>query len=117
MLQDKVILICEDETLIGLDLALSVEAVGGRVVGPVASVTEAMLLLEERVIDGAILDVNLKDGEVTPVALRLLGRDVPVVFQSGVGLPDSLKNEPLPLFLKPVQPSVLIENLADQLHS
>ncbi len=102
MLHYACILICEDDFLIGLDLSMSVEAAGGHVVGPVASVTEAMTLLDERPVDGAILDVNLKDGEVTPVALRLLEWNVPVVVQSGVGLPDDLKTvSALPLFLKP----------------
>lgn len=117
MLHAACILVCEDEPLIGLDLSISVEAAGGNVLGPLASVTEAMMLLGERFVDGAILDVNLKDGEVTPVALRLLEMNVPVVIQTGVGLPDDLRlmEQDLPLFLKPVQPNVLIQNLADRL--
>jgi DNA-binding NtrC family response regulator len=114
MLHDACILICEDEPLIGLDLSISVEAAGGHALGPAASVEEAMTLLDERIVDGAILDVNLKDGEVTPVALRLLELNVPLVVQSGVGLPDELKYRvpPVRLFLKPVVPTTLIEELA-----
>ncbi len=116
MLHAACILICEDEPFIALDLSISVEAAGGVVVGPSASVNEAMTLLDERLVDGAILDGNLKDGDVTPVALRLLELNVPFVVQSGLGLPDDLKlaTPALPLFLKPVQPAVLIQCLAER---
>lgn len=39
-----------------------------------------MTLLDERIVGGATLDVHLKDGEVTPVALWLPERNVPVLF-------------------------------------
>jgi two-component SAPR family response regulator len=117
MLHAALVLICEDEPFVALDLAISVEAAGGNVLGPLARVSEAMTLLGERIVDAAILDVNLKDGDVSPVALRLLELNVPFVMQSGVGLPDDLKtSDPaLPLFMKPVQSTVLIQNLAERL--
>lgn len=73
-----------------LDLALSVEEVGGLVVGPAATLREALSLIS-RDISGAILDVHLLDGDVSPVLHALMARGVPVVVQTGGGLPAQLK--------------------------
>jgi hypothetical protein len=42
-------------------------------------------------VDGAILDLNLSDGDVTPVAERLLANMVPVIVQTGGDLPHELR--------------------------
>ena len=117
MLDGARILICEDEPYIALDLTLSVEDAGGEVIGPAASVREAMALLDQGPIAGAILDVHLVDRDVTPLAEVLIGRGVPVVIQTGVGLPTALKERypALPVLLKPVLPTRLIQNLANLL--
>ena len=80
----------EDEALVALTLQASVEDAGGTVVEPVGSVRAAMALLETDDIAAAILDVQLSDGEVTPVAAALCALGIPVIFQSGVGLPPGL---------------------------
>ena len=67
----KRILVVEDEYLIADDLRTQLTAHGATVVGPVASVNEALALIESRAIDAAILDINL-DAETTfPVRLCL----------------------------------------------
>lgn len=117
MLTGARILICEDEPFIALDLALSVEDAGGEVVGPASSVQEAMALIKDCSITGAILDVHLVDRDVTPVAEALLERGVPIVVQSGVGLPHCLSDRcaAAHVFFKPVQPEHLIKHLAGRL--
>lgn len=114
MLCGQVILLCDDEPFIALDLCISVEEAGGRMIGPAASISEAMALLDEYPVQGAILDVHLVDGDVTPVAERLLESGVPFVVQSGVGLPLALGERipPTATFIKPVLPKLLIEELA-----
>ena len=87
---DKLILIVEDEAWTALDLTVAVERAGGTVLGPSASVTEALDLLGQHRVSAAILDANLLDGDVTPVALYLLDRAVPVVLHSAVGPPPGL---------------------------
>jgi DNA-binding NtrC family response regulator len=108
------ILICEDEPFIALDLAASVEEAGGRVVGPAASIAEAERLLASATVQGAILDVHLTDGEVTPVAQRLMEAGIPVIVQTGVGLPDILRERypDLRAYQKPVPARRLVEELA-----
>ncbi len=85
LLNDAAILVAEDEPFVASDLALAIEDVGGEVVGPVASVSGALALLEKRPVVAAILDVNLTDRNISPVVEILLGLDIPIIVQTGVG--------------------------------
>ncbi len=82
MLDGARILVAEDEAVIAWALADAFADAGAEVVGPAASVREASQLLDDRAIDVAILDVNLLDGEVTPIAERLIAQGVPVLIDS-----------------------------------
>jgi DNA-binding NtrC family response regulator len=84
------VLIVEDEAFVALDLALSVEDAGGLVIGPAGTIREAMALVSSR-ITGAILDVHLPDGDAGPILHELMARGIPVVVQTGGGLPARLK--------------------------
>ncbi len=119
ILRGKRILICEDEPYIALNLAASVEDAGGEVIGPASSVREAMALLEGTTVSGAILDVHLIDRDVTPVAETLLERGVPVIVQTGVGLPPELKERypTLPVLLKPVFSERIVRQLSGLISS
>lgn len=90
----------------------------GVVAGSAASIRDALDLLDNREVDGAILDVNLIDGEVTPVVESLLARGISVIIQTGVGLPAALEGleAPPPVLLKPVFPDRLLQKLAEQLN-
>ena len=46
MLTGSLVLVAEDQIFIALDLALAVEDAGGEVAGPVASVENALALIE-----------------------------------------------------------------------
>ena len=111
------ILIVEDEAIIALNLAHAVEDVDGEVVGPVASVAEALALLETTPVNGAVLDANLVDGAVTPLALHLLDLGVPFVVHTGTGLPPDLAARPvdLPLVMKPAQATSVVATLMRKL--
>ena len=78
-----VVLVVEDEALIALHLELVLERHGWRVLGPAASVAEALRLLDDgSAPDVALLDVNLRGELVTPVAEALRARGVPFVLVS-----------------------------------
>ncbi len=77
------VLVVEDEFFVALDIQDMVEELGLQFDGPYATVTEALEVLEDRLPDCAILDVQLKDGEVYPAADRLMARNVPIIFHSG----------------------------------
>lgn len=114
MLAGSLVLVAEDQIFIALDLALAVEDAGGEVAGPVASVENALALIETRPITAAILDYNLTDGDITPVATRLLEASIPIIIQSGVGIPPELaKRFPdLVVYIKPYVTADLVSKLA-----
>jgi DNA-binding response OmpR family regulator len=105
MLSNARILVVEDEMLIGLVLSDAIEAAEGEVVGPARSVAEAIEVIEDDGIDGAILDRTLLDGKVTPVAVMLVERAIPFIFYSG-SEPDLFKEEfpAVRSFQKPIAP-------------
>lgn len=113
MLNGALILVAEDEPFIALDVALAIEDAGGVVVGPASSVKEALLLIEARSIAAAILDVNLIDGDITPVAEEILRLGIPAIFQSGIGLPAELaaRYPALVIHTKPWVASQLVAQL------
>lgn len=74
------VLVVEDEFVIALDLAQTLRDLGCSVLGPAASVAEALALLSSARPDVALLDVHMEDGMVTPVARRLAQAGVPFVL-------------------------------------
>ena len=56
------VLIVEDEALIAMALADSLEDAGHEVVGPAATMAEALALCEGAPPELAVLDINLRDG-------------------------------------------------------
>jgi CheY-like chemotaxis protein len=107
------ILIVEDQAIIALDLESAVEEANGQVIGPASTVREALKLLHANEVDAAILDANLPDGDVTPVAEALIDRQVPFVINTGVAVPLQLRRYPgLQVFRKPTPSSRLIRELA-----
>ena len=79
-LTNLTVLVVEDVLLHATDLSMGIEDEGGQIVGPAMSVKTAMQLLERGVPDLAILDVQLEDAEVFPVADFLKDAAVPFVF-------------------------------------
>lgn len=83
-LHGRRILVVEDEYLLADDLRQTLESLGIEVVGPVATVAQALELLEsEQAPDGAMLDVNLQGDAVFPVLDLLRERAVPFVLTTG----------------------------------
>ena len=83
-LNGQKILVVEDEYIIALDLALTIERLGMNVLGPVGTLNAALRLLARHDnILGAVLDVKVRGSTVHPVAAALRRRGVPFVFSSG----------------------------------
>lgn len=83
-LAERLILVVEDEYIVAMDLAQSLEELGAIIVGPAGSVEGALaLVMAGTPIDAALLDVNLGREWVYPVADVLQARGVPYVFATG----------------------------------
>ena len=82
--QGSRILVVEDEYLAADDLREGLEEAGVEVLGPVPSVAQAMDLLDAGARpDAAVLDVNLGEERVWPVADRLREAGVPFILATG----------------------------------
>ncbi len=113
MISAAPVLIVEDEILIGLELADAVIDLGGLAVGPVATVAEALVIIENYPIAAAILDANLEDRDITPVALWLAAAGIPLVIHTAKGLPTQLAalRPDLAVVMKPAPARVVVEHL------
>ena len=63
----RAVLMVEDELVITLDLERAIMEAGGFPVGPATTVSGALRLLNVERVNGAILDVDLRGEDVTPV--------------------------------------------------
>lgn len=110
------ILVVEDEAFIALDLVMAIEDAGAIPVGPAATVAEALELISHDPPDGAILDVNLPDGNVGPV-LDALAKIAGVVVHTGAGLPPDLRaaHPAVAVFSKPTAPRHLLLRIAQEM--
>jgi CheY-like chemotaxis protein len=80
------VLVAEDEALVSMLIEDMLAEIGAVVVGPAATVEEALALASgDSVADVALLDVNLAGKPIFPVADVLRRRGVPFIFASGYG--------------------------------
>jgi DNA-binding response OmpR family regulator len=118
MLADMNVLIVEDEALIALDIAMTVEDGGATVVGPVGDVASA--LDRSDAADLAILDVDLCGEPVFPVADRLQANGVPFIFHTGrhdISVLRLRYGDAVEIVEKPSTPDYLVSRLADLLRA
>lgn len=110
------ILVVEDEPLVAmLEEDMLVDA-GCEVLGPAATVAQALALIAEGRPDGAILDVNLGIKSVYPVADALEALGTPFVFVSGYGQHGLVgPHRARPMIQKPFRPLTFAESVAASL--
>jgi CheY-like chemotaxis protein len=111
------LLVVEDEMLIAMTIEDVLTDLGCVVVGPAGSVTKALEIINGHEIDGAILDLNLKGEQATPVAEALWKRGTPFVFLTGYGTSVASHNPfGAPTLPKPFDPAalqrVIVETIA-----
>lgn len=81
------VLVVEDNALVALHVQSLFERLGYEVLGPAATLEEAMDLAGRRPFDGAVLDIDLNGKTVLPLAKVLRERGVPLIFASGYDSP------------------------------
>jgi DNA-binding response OmpR family regulator len=113
MLSGIRVLIVEDEPLVAATLTDVVEEAEGEVVGIARSVSEARQMIRRLSFDMAVLDLNLSDGEVTPVLEALQARKAPTFIYSGGDLPARVRERhpELVALRKPVLPGRLVAEI------
>ena len=78
------VLLVEDDYFLADEMCRTLEGAGAEVVGPVGRVEEAIGLINDAEhLDAALLDVNVHDVMITPVADLLRQRAVPFCFATG----------------------------------
>ena len=112
-LKNKRVLVVEDEALVSMLVEDELRDAGAEVLGPAASVSDALRLVETAAADGgmdaAVLDVNLDGWHVGPVADKLAALGVPFLFATGYGdTCDTGGHETAPRLQKPFAPERLI---------
>jgi PAS domain S-box-containing protein len=108
------LLLVEDEALIGAMMKDALTNLGFIVFGPLSTVTEALAAASDGRFDVAILDINLAEFPIYPVADALAARQIPFIFLTGYGL-DAVdpRFSHIPVLEKPVQPETLRQLLLD----
>ena len=104
------VLIVEDNYVVAVHLAAAMEDDGFKVIGPVDTAESAVCRIDEEALDGALLDIGLREGSAVDVASALRAHRVPFVIVSGYSrdtLPMELKDAPY--VGKPMGQSELIE--------
>jgi DNA-binding NarL/FixJ family response regulator len=110
-LQGKRVLVAEDEPLVAMDIEAMLEDSGAEVVGPAATLAEALELAKVDDLDAAVLDVNLRGEDVRPAAERLAHNGVAIMFHTGHSRPEELSDQFPDAYVcsKPVAPEVLVK--------
>jgi CheY-like chemotaxis protein len=117
MFSDAPILIAEDNLYLALDLSNAVEDMDGRVIGPASTVFEALSLLANQAVAAAIVDCQLADRDVAPLAERLAEQGVPFIIHTSTPVPRTIgdRHPLVPVLMKPLQSSAVLTCLLDEM--
>jgi CheY-like chemotaxis protein len=78
------VLLVEDEHIVASALSRGLRMCGAEIVGPAATVANALALIESSpAIDGALVDINLRGIQAYDVVDRLIAQNVPTVLSTG----------------------------------
>ncbi len=83
------ILVVEDEMLVAMLVEEMLLDLRCEVVGPVATLDDALVAVRQHRLDGALLDANLNGKSSSSVADALLSRAVPFLLVTGYGSHDA----------------------------
>jgi CheY-like chemotaxis protein len=111
------VLVIEDEMLVAMMVEDVLAEAGYRVLGPVATVENALSILETgSKIDIAVMDLNLSGQTSLPLANVFRERNIPFMIMTGYGsAPLSPPHELVRVLSKPFDPADLIAMLQETL--
>ena len=106
------VLVVEDSWHVSTGLRMLLESRGATVDGPVATTADAMRLVSESTPDVAIVDINLRDGELSYELIdRLQDRGIRIVVLTGYADVPLQKGKAAVVLQKPARDEVLIASL------
>ncbi|WP_028970496.1 hypothetical protein [Sphingomonas sp. URHD0057] len=117
MFGSKIVLIVDGNAYHGLDLSSAIEERDGCVAGPVASIADAISILESETISAAVVDWD-DCGSAGPDVVELLAeRSIPMAVLSAKTLPSPLSQLELRItvLVKPVDTALLMDALLIQM--
>lgn len=76
------ILVVEDEAVVAFDIKAILTQAGAEVIGPAATLADALRLSDHDGLCGAILDVRLGEDAAWPVAEYLAEKGIPFLFHT-----------------------------------
>ncbi len=112
------VLIVEDSLPLAMSMREDLEGLGYSVIGPAGTLSRAMRLADHERPAAAVLDVNLGDEKVYPLARKLRDEGVPILLVTGyesADLPGDLRD--LPLLNKPIAVNRIEQFLEQGLHN
>ena len=112
-LNGRRILVIEDEYFLAEDICSILRGLGADIIGPAGEVGDAIgIVNSSEVIDAAVLDVNLKNVSILPVADRLRARNIPFVFTTGYDRSAiDIRFKDIQLFEKPIDVAAMARSL------
>ena len=104
------VLVAEDDAILALDVRQILRHAGAEIIGPTATLKQTLFMISAFPVSAALLDVNLRDGEVFPAARALDELGVGIVFYTGYADVDSLRRAwpGAKVLTKPAPPRLLI---------
>jgi CheY-like chemotaxis protein len=112
-LQGRHILVVEDHPILAYDFADMLKDVGANVIGPATTIEEAERLAQTGELAAALLNIQIGEHEVWPVAHILAGRSIPFAFCSGSTQPLPAEWAQRPLLVKPFSSKTMLTALAE----
>lgn len=108
------VLIIEDEYFLADDIARALRQLGADIAGPVGFLHDALNLINSgEVLDGAVVDVNLRNDMIYPVARALRLRRVPFIFATGYDRSAiGAEFQDVPVWEKPIDVTAMAHGLA-----
>lgn len=107
------ILIAEDDPIQALNVRETLRQAGAEIVGPCATVKQTLFMIQSVPVSAALLDVNVRDGEIFPAAHALRERGAGIVFCTGYADVDGLSRDwpNARVLTKPALPRLLISTM------
>ncbi|WP_347336828.1 hypothetical protein [Bradyrhizobium embrapense] len=114
LLTGRRVLIVEDEYFLADDVSSALRSLGADIVGPAGDIDDALRIVNDGgVIDGAVLDVNIRKQMIYPVARELKARGIPILFTSGYDrIVINSEFADVPLWEKPLDHRAMARGLA-----